>query len=76
MVGSITGAIGGLGPIFGMMSGLNMRQDTLMLAANSIGGALAYAPVGLLAAHIDRRTLILGITLLGLAVCAPLILWA
>lgn len=75
VVGSITGAIGGLGPVFGMMSGLTMRQDTLMLAANSIGGALAYAPVGMLAARIDRRALVLGITLLGIAVCAPLILW-
>ncbi len=73
VVGLITGSLGGLGPIFGMMAGLSMRADTLMLAANSIGGALAYAPVGLLAGRVDRRTLLMGIALFGLLVCLPLI---
>ncbi len=74
VVGLITGALGGLGPVFGTMSGLGMRDDTLMLAANSVGGALAYAPVGMLAGRIDRRRLLLGLTLLGIALCVPLIL--
>ena len=74
VVGLITGALGGLGPVFGMMSGLNMRDDTLMLAANSLGGALAYAPVGMLATRIDRRRLLALLALVGLALCAPLIL--
>ncbi len=74
VVGLITGALGGLGPVFGMMSGLDMRDDTLMLAANSVGGALAYAPVGLLAERIDRRRLLHGLTALGLALCVPLVL--
>ena len=73
VVGLITGSLGGLGPIFGMMAGLSMRADTLMLAANSIGGALAYAPVGLLSGRVDRRTLLMGIALFGLLVCLPLI---
>ncbi len=74
IVGVITGAIGGVGPIFGMMLGLRMGDDTLMLAANAIGGALAYAPVALLAERVGRRTLLLGLALFGVAVCAPLIL--
>ncbi len=74
VVGLITGAIGGLGPIFGMMSGLSMRGDTFMLAANSVGGALAYAPVGLLAERFDRRLLVIGLALLGIALCVPLAL--
>ncbi len=74
VVGLITGALGGLGPIFGMMSGLDMRDDTLMLAANSIGGALAYVPIGLLAGRVDGHMLLQGLALLGLAICAPLIL--
>ena len=73
VVGLITGAIGGLGPLFGMMSGLNMRDDTLMLAANSVGGALAYVPIAMLARRFDRRTLLQGVALLGIAVCVPLI---
>ena len=71
--GVITGAIGGLGPIYGIKAGLNVREDTYMLAANSIGGALAYGPIGLLVSrNVDRR-LILGLAILvGLATSAPL----
>jgi MFS family permease len=72
--GLITGAIGGLGPVFGMESGLSMNGDTLMLAANSVGGALAYAPVGLLAERMDRRVLLGGTSVLGLLICLPLAL--
>ena len=59
--GIITGVIGGLAPVFGMMSALSMRSDTLMLAANSIGGAIAYLPLSMLAQKLgaadpaDRR---------------------
>lgn len=73
VAGLITGAVGGLGPVFGMMSGLDMRDDTLMLAANSVGGALAYVPIGMLARRFDQRRLLQGVALLGLAVCMPLI---
>jgi len=73
--GLITGAIGGLGPVFGMEEGRTMGSDTLMLAANSVGGALAYAPIALLGGRVGRRVLLGGAVVLGLAVCAPLI-WA
>ncbi|WP_428376208.1 MFS transporter [Lichenicoccus sp.] len=73
-VGIITGAIGGLGPVFGMMSGLTMHDTTLMLAANSVGGALAYLPLAALAERLDRRVLLSGVILLGLLLCAPIVL--
>ena len=72
--GLITGALGGLGPVFGMEQGLSMGSDTLMLAANSVGGAIAYAPVALLADRLDRRLLLGGFAVLGLLACLPLIL--
>ena len=72
--GVITGALGGLAPVFGMMSGLSMGRDTLMLAANSVGGALAYLPLSALVRSLGRRRMLLGVTGLGLLVCAPLIL--
>lgn len=72
--GVITGVIGGLAPVFGMMSALSMRADTLMLAANSIGGAIAYLPLSMLAEKLGQRTLLTGVILLGLLVCAPLAL--
>ena len=73
-VGVITGAIGGLGPVFGMMSGLTMHDTTLMLASNSVGGALAYLPLAALAERLDRRMLLAGVIMLGLLVCAPIVL--
>ena len=74
VVGLITGALGGLGPIFGMLAGLSMRGDTLMLAANSIGGALAYTPIGWLAGRVERPRLVLWLCVLGIAICLPLVL--
>ncbi len=74
VAGVITGALGGLGPIYGINAGLTLREDTYMLAANSVGGALAYGPIGLLVSRVDRR-LILGLAIaIGLAVSVPLTL--
>ncbi|WP_419728563.1 hypothetical protein [Lichenicola sp.] len=72
--GLITGAVGGLGPILGMMGGLGMREDTLMLAANTVGGTLASIPVALLGRAFGRRLMLGGIALLGVAACVPLVL--
>ncbi len=73
-IGVVTGAVGGLGPVFGLMEGLNKNRDTAMLAANSVGGALAFLPVASLAERIGRRTLLGCLVLLGLAACAPFVL--
>lgn len=69
--GLMTGALGGLGPVFGMMAGLDMRGDTLMLAANSVGGALGYAPIAALSHRYGRRAAIAVAALLGTAGCLP-----
>ena len=74
--GLVTGAVGGLGPVFGMEAGLSMGGDTLMLAANSIGGALGYAQTGLLAERIGHKLLLALTCLLGLLTCVPLALSA
>ncbi|TLU73392.1 MFS transporter [Lichenicoccus roseus] len=76
LTGLITGGIGGLGPVFGMMSGLDMQGDTLMLAANSIGGALAYLPVTLLASRLDRRLLLALVAGVGIVLCLAIVLGA
>ncbi|WP_428394765.1 MFS transporter [Lichenicoccus sp.] len=74
--GLITGAVGGLGPVFGMEAGLSMGGDTLMLAANSIGGAFGYAQNALLAERIGHRLLLVLTCMLGLLTCMPLALSA
>ncbi len=73
--GMITGAVGGLGPVLGMMGGLGMGGDTLMLAANTAGGTLAAIPVALLGRRLGRQVLLSGVALLGVAACAALALW-
>ncbi len=71
--GVITGAIGGLGPVYGINAGLSVREDTYMLAANSVGGALAYGPIGMLVSRKVDRRLILGLAIaVGLATSVPL----
>ena len=74
--GLITGALGGLGPVFGMHQGLSMTGDTLMLAANSVGGAVAYALLGLFGERVSRRLLLGMVSVLGLLTCLPLLLAA
>lgn len=72
LTGLMTGAFGGLGPVFGMMAGLDMRGDTIMLAANAIGGALGCAPVTVLSRRYGRRAAIAACAGLGMLVCLPL----
>ena len=69
--GMVTGAVGGLGPVFGAMSGLDMRGITASLAANVIGGALATAPFSLLAVRLGHKRVLAGAALLGAVICAP-----
>jgi len=72
--GAITGIVGGLAPVFGMMSALDMMGDTEMLAANTLGGALASLPLALLARRIGRRRLLGCVTALGVLTCLPVAL--
>lgn len=74
--GLVTGTIGGLAPVFGMMDMRDMGSDTLMLAANSVGGAIATLPLGWLGERIGRRRVLAGTLALGLLVCVPFVLVA
>ena len=74
VAGLVTGTIGGLAPVFGMMSSMDMGGATLMLAANSLGGAIATLPVGWLAERIGRRRVLAAVLASGIAICAPFIL--
>ena len=59
-----------------VISGFDMRRTTLMLAANAVGGAIAYAPATLVSARLDRRLVLGALALAGALVCAPLMLFA
>ncbi len=74
LAGAVTGALGGLAPLFGAMQGLGMTGTTLMLAANSIGGAIAYAPLARFSERIDRTVLCGALAAAGVAVSATIVL--
>ena len=72
--GLVSGAIGGLGPTFGLEMGLSTHGVAVMLAASVLGGALSYYPAGRLSDRTDRRFLILALSALAIAVSALLAL--
>lgn len=72
--GLVSGAVGGLGPTFGLAMGLSTHQVALMLAGTVLGGALSYYPAGRLSDRMDRRFLLLGLSALAIAACAVLVL--
>ncbi|MGI4977801.1 MAG: MFS transporter, partial [Janthinobacterium lividum] len=72
--GLVSGAVGGLGPTFGLAMGLSTHQVALMLAGSVLGGALSYYPAGRLSDRMDRRFLLLGLSALAIAACALLVL--
>jgi MFS family permease len=59
-----------------MMDMRDMGSDTLMLAANSVGGAIATVPLGWLGERIGRRRVLAGMLTLGLLICVPFVLIA
>jgi MFS family permease len=70
--GVVTGVIGGLAPVFGMASGLRMSGTTEMLAANSLGGALAILPLARLSARLGHTRLLALLLPFGMLCCVPL----
>ena len=75
-VGLVSGAIGGLLPIYGLSMGLSTPAVAVLLTIASAGGALSYYPVGALSDRIDRRAVTVVLACLGTACSAFLVLQA
>ena len=70
VVSGITGAaFRMIGPVYGLEVGLAADQIALFLAAYVVGGALAQYPVGWLADKFDRRSVLIGLSVMGIAAC-------
>ena len=70
VVWGITGAgFPMVGPVYGLEVGLAADQIALFLAAYVVGGALAQYPVGWLADKFDRRSVLIGLSVMGIAAC-------
>lgn len=72
--GLVSGAIGGLGPTFGLAMGLSTHGVAVMLAASVLGGALSYYPAGRLSDRTDRRFPILMLSALAIVVSVLMVL--
>ncbi|MDN5787262.1 MFS transporter, partial [Pseudorhodobacter sp.] len=58
-----------VGPVYGIEVGLRTDQIALFLAAFVVGGAIAQFPVGWLADKYDRRTVLIWLSVAGIAAC-------
>ena len=74
LVGLVSGAVGGLLPVYGLAMGLSTPAVAVLLAVASVGGALAYYPAGALSDRIDRRVVTLVLACLAVACSAVLLL--
>ncbi|MBD3765669.1 MAG: MFS transporter [Rhodobacterales bacterium] len=77
VVSGITGAAFRMvGPVYGVEVGLAPDRIALFLAAYVLGGALAQYPVGWLADRHDRRAVLIGLSVAGIASCTATVLLA
>ena len=69
VAGALLGAIYGLGPLFAQQVGLDLAATTQFMGAVIIGGLLFQWPIGKFSDRIDRRIVILIISLATFIVC-------
>ncbi|MDZ7684990.1 MAG: MFS transporter [Gammaproteobacteria bacterium] len=72
--GSVTSGVWALGPIVAAAMGMPLGQVGLFMAITIMGGAVLQFPVGRLSDFTDRRNVILGLAVVGAAVCLAAIL--
>lgn len=72
IAGCVSGSFYGLGPVYGLQTGLSVSQISLMMALGIAGGALMQLPLGKLSDRVDRRRVILGAMTAGATVAATI----
>ncbi|MEM8843084.1 MAG: MFS transporter, partial [Pseudomonadota bacterium] len=63
IVGTAEGAFWSFAPLFGQLRGLEVFQTTLLMGAFVLGGTLSQWPIGMASDRVDRRLIILPVTL-------------
>ncbi|QJF50612.1 MFS transporter [Roseobacter ponti] len=71
LLGSIYATQSGMGAVFGTQIGLTASQIASFVAMLFAGALVMQYPIGWLSDRMDRRTLILGLSVLGAASCIP-----
>jgi MFS family permease len=65
LTGGIFAAMFGMAAVWGSMIGLSVTQITIFIAAMYLGGLIFQYPIGWASDRIDRRKLILGVSVVG-----------
>jgi MFS family permease len=75
-IGTVTGVLFTLTPVFGSYAGLPVSSIAWLMIAMVLGGATLQLPAGRLSDHYDRRIVMIGLLTIGLIVAlAGLLLW-
>lgn len=76
VVAGLTGAAFRMvGPIYALESGLDAGEIALFLSAAVVGGIAAQYPVGWVADKIDRRSVLVGLSILAMGACFGILRW-
>ena len=67
LTGGIYSAMFGMASVWGMLAGLSVAQLSVFIGAMYVGGLVLQYPIGWLSDRMDRRTLILMLSLVGAA---------
>lgn len=70
LLGSVYATQSGMGAVFGTQIGMTSAQIALFVAMLFAGALVLQYPIGWLSDRMDRRKLILGVSLVGAAFCA------
>jgi MFS family permease len=65
LTGGIFAAMFGMAAVWGSMIGLSVTQITVFIAAMYLGGLIFQYPIGWVSDRMDRRKLILGVSIIG-----------
>ncbi|MEM1383425.1 MAG: MFS transporter [Pseudomonadota bacterium] len=65
-----------VGPIFAVENGLDQTDIALFLAAAVIGGAIGQVPIGWIADKLDRRLVLVGLSVAAMGACAAMAMMA
>jgi MFS family permease len=70
LLGSVFAALFGMSSIFAVQIGLNVQQISIFIATIYLGGMLLQYPIGWFSDRMDRRLLIMGLSLTGAVIMA------
>ena len=65
LLGGVYAGIFGMGSVFGTQKGLNVAEISAFVAAIYVGGLVFQYPIGWVSDRMDRRVLIMGLTVVG-----------